>query len=401
MSKFGDEVLDLVQEAYAKREIKAYFQPQFDAVTGKIVSAEALARWIKDDGTIIMPGEYIPQLEQSDAIWELDWYMLREICISLREQMERKIPCVKVSVNFSRKHITDKDFTKKLCKIVDEYEIDHKMIEVEITESAMVFSAAQELDNFINSIRAAGFTVAIDDFGCGLSSLSTVKDVSIDVLKIDRTLLSRNCEDEKERIVLESILDFAHRLKLVTVAEGVETEEQVGFLRTCGCELIQGFLFAKPMPQEAFWEMCKQKETEEFTEDILYAQSPISATQLLLDAIYIRYPLILYVNLTRNSYYMMMYENFTRTSCVSAGKFNECIDHAVSTLHPDDQESFRETFCLENQMAAYERGEKYISLISRQLGDDNVYRRVETTNYFVKSPSVDDVLVISLNHNLD
>ncbi|MBP3543838.1 MAG: EAL domain-containing protein [Lachnospiraceae bacterium] len=390
-----------VQKAYEKREIKPFFQPIYDAVSGKAVCAEVLSRWIKEDGTFVMPGDYIPVLEQSDAIWELDWYMLKESCIAMKEQREKGIPCVKVSVNFSRKHIEDTEFAEKLCKLVDEYEIKHKLIQIEITESALVNNNVQQLDAFVTAIRNKGFAVAIDDFGCGLSSLSTVKDVAIDTLKIDRSLLSHNCEDEKERIVLESILDFAHRLKLTTVAEGVETTEQLGFLRTCGCKLIQGYLFAKPMPKEAFWEVCRADAQEAFSEDILSVQSQASAVQLLLEAVYMRYPLIIYINLTRNSYYMMKYENFTTKSCVAAGAFDECIAHASGTMHPEDQEAFRQTFCIENQMAAYERGEKYISLLVRQLGDDNVYRRVEVTNYFVTNQSSDDVLVISLSHNLD
>lgn len=399
--KSEQEILMEVQKAYEKREIKPFFQPIYDAVSGKAVCAEVLSRWIKEDGTFVMPGDYIPVLEQSDAIWELDWYMLKESCIAMKEQREKGIPCVKVSVNFSRKHIEDTEFAEKLCKLVDEYEIKHKLIQIEITESALVNNNVQQLDAFVTAIRNKGFAVAIDDFGCGLSSLSTVKDVAIDTLKIDRSLLSHNCEDEKERIVLESILDFAHRLKLTTVAEGVETTEQLGFLRTCGCKLIQGYLFAKPMPKEAFWEVCRADAQEAFSEDILSVQSQASAVQLLLEAVYMRYPLIIYINLTRNSYYMMKYENFTTKSCVAAGAFDECIAHASGTMHPEDQEAFRQTFCIENQMAAYERGEKYISLLVRQLGDDNVYRRVEVTNYFVTNQSSDDVLVISLSHNLD
>lgn len=396
-----EKILEEVQKAYKNREIRPYFQPQYDAVTCRIVSAEALARWIKPDGTMVMPGDYIPVLEQSDAIWELDWHMLKEVCISLNEQKEKGIPCVKIAVNFSRKHISDRDFVPTLCEIVDSYGVAHEMIEVEITESAMVDSTSEELEAFVNSIRKEGFTVAIDDFGCGLSSLSTVKDVAVDTLKIDRSLLNRNCEDEKERIVLESILNFAHRLKLITVAEGVETNEQLGFLRACGCKLVQGYLLARPMPQQDFWNLCMTETGKNVTEDILKIQSPAGATQLLLDAIYTRYPLIIYINLTRNSYYMMMYENYTTTSCLSTGAFDESIVHAMSTMHPEDAERFRSTFCVENQMAAYERGEKYISLVVRQRGDDGVFRRVEITNYFVKSPSVDDVLVISLSHNLD
>lgn len=399
--KSEQEILREVQKAYEKREIKPFFQPIYDAVSGKAVCAEVLSRWIKEDGSFIMPGDYIPVLEQSDAIWELDWYMLKESCIAMKEQREKGIPCVKISVNFSRKHIEDTEFADKLCKLVDEYGIEHKLIQIEITESALVNNNVQQLDAFVTAIRNKGFAVAIDDFGCGLSSLSTVKDVAIDTLKLDRSLLSHNCEDEKERIVLESILDFAHRLKLTTVAEGVETTEQLGFLRTCGCKLIQGYLFAKPMPKEAFWDVCMTEAQEEFTEDILSVQSQASAVQLLLEAVYMRYPLIIYINLTRNSYYMMKYDNFTTKACVAAGAFDECIAHASGTMHPEDQEAFRQTFCIENQMAAYERGEKYISLLVRQLGDDNVYRRVEVTNYFVTNQSSDDVLVISLSHNLD
>lgn len=394
-------ILSDVQKAYERKEIKAYFQPQYDAITGKMVGAEALSRWIKEDGTFVMPDEYIPHLEESDAILELDWYMLNEVCISLTEQKKQGIPQVKISVNFSRKHISDIQFSENLCRIVDSYGISHDMIEIEITESAMVDNTTEELERFVDSIRREGFTVAIDDFGCGLSSLSTVKDVSTDTLKIDKTLLSRNCEDEKERIVLESILDFAHRLKLVTVAEGVETKEQLGFLRTCGCKVIQGFLFAKPMPEQDFWNLCKTEIQKDILEDILDIQSQANATQLLLDAIYARYPLIIYINLTKNSYYMMAYENFTAKSCISAGSFDECIEHATATMHPEDKEIFRKTFCIENQMAVYESGEKSLSTVVRQLGDDGVYRKVEITNYFVKNPSVDDVLVISLNHNLE
>ncbi len=393
-------VLNEIRQAYERREIKVFFQPQYDALSNKLISAEALARWFKPDGTLVMPGSYIPLLEQSDAIMELDWYMLNEVCIALTEQISAEIPFVPVSVNFSRKHVLDESFSEKLCAIVDSYSLEHKLLQVEITESALVDNTSA-VERFVNSIRIKGFTVAIDDFGSGVSSLSTVKDISFDVLKLDRSLLSKNCEDEKERIVLESIINFAHRLKLITVAEGVETQEQLGFLRTCGCNIIQGFLFAKPMSVADFWEKCKTETQKTLSEDILNIQPHSDAVQLLLDAVYTRYPLIIYINLTRNSYYMMAYENYTSTSCLSSGRFDECIIHASTTLHPDDQEAFRQTFCIENQMAAYERGDKYISLTTRQLGDDGIYRKVETINYFVKNPAVEDVLVISLNNNLD
>lgn len=389
-----------IRTALDNHELKAYYQPQYDAITNKLVGAEALVRWIKPDGSVIMPGSFIPQLEEDNAILELDWYILREVCAFLEKRQEEGIYCVPVAVNFSRLHVYEDDFVEQLCGITDQYSVPRKLLEVEITESAFV-EQSEKIAEWIGGIRDAGFRVAIDDFGSGLSSLSFVKDISVDVLKIDKSLLSRNCEDEKERIVLESIFNFAHRLKLTTVAEGVETREQLGFLRTCSCKVIQGFLFAKPMPETEFFELCKKGDKEGEMEDILLVQAPSSATQLLLEAVFIRYPLVIFSNLTRNSFYMMAYENFTAQSCPSTGVFDELIAHGAFTMHPEDRELFRNTFSIPNLLAAYDRGEKFVSVVTRQMGDDGIYRRVETTDYFVKNPSVDDVLVIALCHNLD
>ncbi len=378
----------------------AYYQPKYDALTNKLAGAEALVRWIKSDGTVIMPGDFIPALEENGGILEVDWYMLEEVCAFLRRQQEEKAYSVPVSINFSRTHIYERNFTERLCRIVDQYGLSHDMIEVEITESAFV-EQAEKIAEWIADIRDNGFPVAIDDFGSGLSSLSFVKDIPVDVLKLDKSLLSRNCEDEKERIVLESIFNFANRLKLITVAEGVETQEQLGFLRTCSCKLIQGYLFARPMPEEAYAELCRSSDGAGEQEDILMIQAPSSATQLLLDAVFTRYPLVILSNLTRNSFYMMEYEHFTNTECHSAGVYDELIAHGASTMHPEDQELFRDTFRIDRQMEVYRRGEKSISVVTRQRGNDGNYRRVETANYFVKNPSVDDILVISLCQNLD
>lgn len=395
-----EELLLKVKRAMRDRELKVYYQPQYDAVTSKLVGAEALVRWLTPDGSVIMPGSFIPQVEEDSTILELDWYMLNEVCAFLKKQREENIHSVIVAINFSRKHIYEEDFVERLCATVGKYGVPRKMIEVEITESAFV-DQSKRIAECIGSIRAAGFRVAIDDFGSGLSSLSFVKDISVDVLKIDKSLISRNCEDEKERIVLESIFNFAHRLKLTAVAEGVETREQLGFLRTCSCEVIQGYLFAKPMPEADFIELCRKNENVEEMEDILLVQPPTSATQLLLEAIFTRYPLVILANLTRNSFYMMAYEHFTSRSCPSTGVFEELIAHGASSMHPEDQELFRETFRISNLREAYERGEKTVSVVTRQLGDDGIYRRVETTDYFVKNPSVEDILVIALCHNLE
>lgn len=387
------------KEALKNHDIKVYYQPQYDALTHKMTGAEALARWKKED-QIIMPADFIEGLEESGDILDLDWYMLEECCNFLQKAKDDGLRLFPISVNFSRKHTYEESFIEKLCNIVDRYNVDHNLIIIEVTESALVDHGENVVEK-IYKVREKGFKVAIDDFGSGLSSLSFVKDISCDALKIDKSLLSRNCEDEKERILLESIFMFAHRLKLTTVAEGVETREQLEFLRMCDCKIIQGFLFSKPMCEEDYRQLCENYKEKEVVEDILLTQAPSSATQLLLEAVFTRYPLVIFSNLTRNSYYMMAYENFTTQECSSAGVFNELILHGSTTMHPEDQQLFIDTFSIENQMKAYHRGDKYVRVITRQKGDDGIYRRVETSNYFVKNPSVDDVLVISLCHNID
>lgn len=391
---------EMIRKAVENKEIKVFYQPKFDSINGKAVGAEALARWIKEDGTVIPPAEFVPLLEETGYITVLDWYMLEEVCAFLKEQLSSGGNTVTISVNFSRVHTGEADYIERLCRTVDGFSVPHDIIEVEITESAMACDGNDIID-FIGKIRSAGFSVSIDDFGSGLSSLNFVKDVPANVIKIDKSLLSENCESEKERIVLESIFEFAHRLKMTTVAEGVETKEQLGFLRTCGCEVIQGFLFAKPMPEEDFRKVLSDSSEPKETEDILITQAPASATQLLLDVVFGRFPLVIMSNLSRNSFYMMAYEHFSTRSCPSTGIYTELIMHGASTMHPDDRQLFIDTFDLRDQIEGYNKGQRTRKVVTRQLGDDGVYRRVETTNYYVKNPSADDILAITLSETIE
>ncbi len=386
------EILD----ALDNKEFVAYYQPQYDTITGSLVSAEALARWIKPDGTFISPIDFIPHAEETGIVVAIDWYILHEACKFIHMQEQVRGHAVPIAVNFSRLHIGDKDFVQKLCDIVDSYNISHEMIEIELTESVMVDHSA-DIISFVKEIRSHGFRVAIDDFGSGFSSLGLIHDIAADVLKIDKALISKNCESDKERIVLESIFAFAQRLKLRTIAEGVETDTQLGFLRTCGCTCIQGYIFAKPMPAESFLSLSDDRN---YNQDILSSQSAASATNLLMEAIFTKFPLVMMSNLTRNSYYMMAYEDFTQRTCPAAGCFDELIEHGTMTMHPDDQLLFSSTFSRDNLLQAYARGEKCVRCVTRQKGDDGIYRQVETCDYFVKSPSVDDVLVIILCQNI-
>lgn len=395
-----DNIAGLIEKAFENHEIKVYYQPKFSAVNSKIMGAEALARWQMSDGVMISPAMFVPLLEELGLIIDLDWYVFKEVCRFIADERKAGGKVVTVSSNFSRFHAREADFAKKLSEIADEYKVPRKYLEVEITESALAFEGVDIID-FVSSIKDAGFAISIDDFGSGLSSLNFVKDVPASELKIDKSLLSHNCENEKERIVLEAIFEFAHRLNMTTVAEGVETKEQLGFLRTCGCELIQGYLFAKPMPEEDFRNILLQSEKTTETEDILLVQSPATASQLLLDAVFKEYPLVIMSNLSRNSFYMMAYENFSTRSCPSTGVYTELIVHGASTMYPDDQKLFSDTFDINDQIKAYERGERTRRVVTRQLGDDGIYRKVETTNYYMKNPNSDDILAITLSHAVE
>ena len=385
-------------QAMQRQELKVYYQPKIDATTKRMKAAEALIRWVKGDGTEIQPGQFLPAMEQTGAIAMLDWYVVEKVCLFLEQLKALNIEPVPVSINFSRWHLREENMPSHLVEIVDSHHLDHSLIIVEITESAMILEE-ELMRKTVTELHEYGFEFSIDDFGSGLSSLSLVADTLPDEIKIDKSLLKKNCEDERERIILESIFLFANRLNIRTVAEGVETKEQYGFLLTCNSNLIQGFYFARPMPEEAFIQCLVSQCMDNEEDDILQIQSESSAVQLLLQAINMRYPLIIYGNLTRNSFYMMTYENFTSKSCPSSGTVDDLIEHGTNTMHPDDRERWNAMFCRENQLKLHSEGKTEFHMITRQFGDDGVYRKVETSNYFVKSPKTDDVLFISLCNN--
>lgn len=397
MSYMNGFIISDILTAIQRKELTVYYQPKVDATTNRLKSAEALVRWIRKDGSVVLPGQFLPAMEQTGAVTMLDWYVVEKVCAFLERLQKEGVKVRPVSVNFSRWHLHEEDMPKRLADIVDAHHLDHSLIVVEITESAMIHEE-NLMRKMVAALHEKGFEFSIDDFGSGLSSLSMVADTLPDEIKIDRSLLKKNCEDERERIILESIFLFATRLNIRTVAEGVETKEQLGFLRTCNCNLIQGFYFAKPMPEDAFRE-CLVNRCQHNEEDILEIQSEAAAVQLLLQAVCMRYPLIIYGNLTRNSFYMMTYENFTSRGCPSTGTVDDLIMHGTMSMHPEDRERWSAMFCRENQLRLFREGKKELHMITRQIGDDGVYRRVETSNYFVKSPASDDVLVISLCNN--
>lgn len=234
-------------------EFIVYYQPKVDSSKMEICGAEALIRW-QHEGSLIPPVKFIPQLEQEGSICRLDYYVLEQVCHFLKEREENNQRNICISVNFSRKHLEEDDFVQHVVSIIDKYEIPHKLIEVELTESED-FQQYGIMSEIVNSLKGHGIHTAIDDFGTGFSSLNMLKKVNLDVVKIDKSFIPFE-EDykgkEKDMTMLWSIVGMLHQLGKSMVAEGVETPEQLKYLQKVGCHIIQGYVFDKPLTEKEF-----------------------------------------------------------------------------------------------------------------------------------------------------
>lgn len=237
--------------ALENKEFTVYYQPKVDLATGKIACAEALVRWEKEDGTIVPPDKFIPIFEKDFSIAKLDQYVFKEVCKWLNRMiLEDKQP-LPVSVNVSRLQFYNSDFVKTYTDIRDKYKIPAGLLEIEFTET-IVFDNTALLINIVSDLRKAGFSCSIDDFGKGYSSLGLLKNLSVDVLKIDRQFFIDLSTQEKDRAVVEGIITLVRRFNITTVAEGIESMDQVEFLKSVHCDMVQGYVFYKPMPQRDY-----------------------------------------------------------------------------------------------------------------------------------------------------
>ena len=251
-------ILEHFRDAIENCYIQPYFQPVFRSVTGKVCSAEALARWKDPQYGIIPPGNFIPVLESHNLICDLDLEILRQTCMFYRELSERGTLLHSFSVNLSRYDFGYSDLFERITGILREYNVPPSAIKLEITESIML----EDIDTFriiFDQFHDAGFSIWIDDFGSAYSSLNVLQNYDFDVIKFDMLFL-RNFTG-KSRQVLASLINMAKSLNIHTLVEGIETEEQEVFLRSVGCEIMQGFHFSKPLPGE---EMLKSIEQNVF-----------------------------------------------------------------------------------------------------------------------------------------
>ena len=243
------EVIAGIESALREDRIELFLQPKCNMRTGKIVGAEALARWRHPDRGIVAPGEFIPLLERNGLVRSLDLRVWEKSAAWVRSLIDRGVRPVPISVNVSRADIYLMDVSAELHALVQRYGIDPSLIEVEITESAYSERPDRIVAAF-DALAERGFTVLMDDFGSGYSSLNMLKDINVDVLKIDMRFLDR--DDRRSKDIMESVIRMARWLDLPVIAEGVETREQVNFLLDVGCSYAQGYYYARPMEAAAF-----------------------------------------------------------------------------------------------------------------------------------------------------
>lgn len=248
-----------VRQAVEEKQLVVYFQPKFDIISEKISGAEALIRWNHPERGMLPPGRFIPLCEENGYICVIDFYVLDEVCSRMKQWKDEGRKLIKVSVNFSRLHLSNADFVDRLIETVKKYDLKPELLEIELTET-VAYEEMETLLEVMRKIKAAGFGLSMDDFGSGYSSLNLLREMPVDVLKLDKGFLD-DCagnSSTREKRIISHVISMAKDLEIAVLAEGVETMQQKEFLKESHCDMIQGYYYAKPMPKESFVEYLEQ-----------------------------------------------------------------------------------------------------------------------------------------------
>lgn len=245
------EIENRMSDALLGGEFIIYLQPKYYLKDETIGGAEALVRWNNENPDLFAPNAFVPIFEQNGFIVKLDFYVFRNVCRLLRSWLDAGLTPVTVSVNFSRLHLDNPRFVPTLCKIADDAGVDRKYLEIEITET-VIYDNIEKLEVLLDEMQASGFSMSMDDFGSGYSSLGMLKSLPVDVIKIDRSFFVNQRDGKRSKTVIGSVIRMAAELGIRTVAEGVENQEHIDFLRELQCDMVQGYYYAKPMPVEQF-----------------------------------------------------------------------------------------------------------------------------------------------------
>lgn len=246
-------------DAVSEEKFEVFYQPKVDLETDSLGGAEALVRWASKE-RLIKPSEFIPVLEKEGTIKDLDFYMLKHVCMDIRSWLDRGIKPVPISVNFSKIHIFNDNLAERISTVIKEYGIDPKYIEIEITEmSDLDHNAA--LKEFVDAMNKRKIKTSIDDFGIGLASINILRDLDVDCIKLDKIYTDRLVEgNDKDYIIISSLVDMLKKIGKNVIAEGVEKTEQVDYLKKMGCKYAQGYLFDEPIKNDEFINILTSKK---------------------------------------------------------------------------------------------------------------------------------------------
>ncbi len=245
------EITSSVPEAIKDHEFQVYYQPKIGTKDKKLVGAEALVRWKKPDGHFVYPDDFIPVVEQSGQVVDVDYFVYREVFRFIAEKLKRGQKIVPISLNISRIHLNKMGILGFVQSLFDEYQIPPEMVEFELTESIYIQNPDKAMQ-LVNGLHAMGTKVSMDDFGSGYSSLNLLSTLPIDVIKLDKVFLKEDELKESDKIIISCVVDMAKKLRITSLCEGVETQAQSGYLSQIGCEIQQGYYFSRPIPQTEF-----------------------------------------------------------------------------------------------------------------------------------------------------
>jgi diguanylate cyclase (GGDEF)-like protein len=242
---------DVMEDALKNEEFCLYLQPKYDIEKQKVCGAEALVRWNRPGYGLVPPDEFIPIFEENSFIIDIDYYIFDKVCELTRSLLDQGKTPVPISVNFSRLHLNNTKILTKLKENLEKYNLTPEYIEIEITESALADNDSY-MYSILNEIHRMGFKLAMDDFGTGLSSLNSLRKLPFDILKLDKDFFQKNHITNREQIVIRNIVRLGKELSMTIVSEGIETIEQINFLKGIKCPIIQGYFFSKPLPHSEF-----------------------------------------------------------------------------------------------------------------------------------------------------
>ena len=243
-------------EALKNDEFEVWYQPKYDMRNKKICGAEALIRWRKQDGSLIPPDKFIPVFENNGQIIQLDEEVIKKVCKDIKEMSYLGYEIHPISINLSRLHLEHQGIVKRIEALLKEYDIDTSKIAFEITESVFL-NNNDKLNNIVDELHRLGFKVEMDDYGTGISALSSISESSFDTLKLDKSFID-NIGNLKMDIIIKSTIDMAKKLNMKIIAEGIETQDQVEFLVANNCFIAQGYYFSKPISKNDYFALLSK-----------------------------------------------------------------------------------------------------------------------------------------------